>query len=52
MRYLLPLPALAGCGGTQWTPEEQGAYIKRCEANGMDWHIFDFGRIICHKKEG
>jgi len=52
MRYLLPLPALAGCGGTQWTPEEQGAYSKRCEANGMDWHIFDFGRIICHKKEG
>ena len=32
-------------------PEEQGAMAKRCEANGFDWHMGDWGKIICDKKE-
>lgn len=36
---------------TYWTPEEQGAMANRCEANGFDWHLGDWGKVICDKNE-
>lgn len=41
---------LVGCE-QHTSPEEQGDMIRRCEANGMDWRIVDFGRIFCEKKK-
>jgi hypothetical protein len=57
MRYLIVVVLfLSACdAGTKergyWTPEAQGAMAKRCKANNMDWHIVDYGRVVCHKKE-
>lgn len=55
MKYLILvlMLALVGCHPTleHWTPEEQGAMIKRCEANGLGYSIGDWGRIYCDKKE-